>query len=316
MKKRLLLVAVSASILILLWRRTGWTELFDTCRKLDLAWFAAALLMFLPQTVLSGARWSWLVETYQPLGLRRGIETVLAASALNVILPSKMGDVAKGAWLDRGRPGGELSLGIALGIFEKGLDTAALGLLMVAATALEPPEDPLGWFLFGAALVGVLAFAVMLLPGIALQLRRRGDTARPGLLGKVERLLGQFGRVIVDLAARPRKLALILASAVLLWGLHLLQFSLALRAAGGVASTAFLWSRVPMAIFVGLLPVTFAGMGTRDAAMVFLLKSRVPEPIGAALGVFATLRYVATALAGLPFMHKLPVRPSAKTAAA
>ena len=62
-----------------------------------------------------------------------------------------------------------------------------------------------------------------------------------------------------------------------------------------------------MAIFVGLLPFTFAGVGTRDAAMLYLLGPLVGKGPALALGVFATLRYVVVALAGVPFVLRLPI---------
>jgi glycosyltransferase 2 family protein len=113
--------------------------------------------------------------------------------------------------------------------------------------------------------------------------------------------------VILRLRENRGRFAAILASAAILWVLHLAQFSLALRAASGSADTALLWSRVPMAIFIGLLPITFAGVGTRDAAMVYFLAATTGEGVAMALGVFATLRYVLVALAGLPFMLRLPI---------
>ena len=99
MKKRLVLLGGALLILVLLWRRAGWNEIRAVCRQLDPIWFAVALAMFIPQTLLSGARWSWIVSAYQPLGFWRSTELVLASSALNVVLPSKLGDVAKGAFL-------------------------------------------------------------------------------------------------------------------------------------------------------------------------------------------------------------------------
>ncbi len=60
-----------------------------------------------------------------------------------------------------------------------------------------------------------------------------------------------------------------------------------------------------MAIFIGLLPVTFAGVGTRDAAMLYFLGPATGKGVALALGVFATLRYVLAGLAGLPFIVRL-----------
>ncbi len=312
MIQRLVLIALGIVILALLWQRIGWREVIGVCLTLDPAWFAAALLLFIPQTLLAGARWAWIVRCYQPLAIGRATEIVLASSALNVLLPSKLGDLAKGLWLNRDEPGGDAASGLALGVFEKGLDTAALALIMLCATLLSLPTEWLGWAMASAAALGVAVFLCLLV--VAGRLARLSEREHTGVIGKALALLGHIGELVLRLRRSPGKLSLILASAVLLWCLHLLQFSWALTAAHGSIATALLWSRVPMAILIGLLPVSFAGIGTRDVAMVYLLAPPLDAATAAALGVFATLRYVLVAVAGLAFLQRLPLHELRKLA--
>jgi uncharacterized protein (TIRG00374 family) len=92
------------------------------------------------------------------------------------------------------------------------------------------------------------------------------------------------------------------ATSVFLWSLHLLQiwfFILALRAwAPFLANLAL----SPLAILAGLLPLTFAGVGTRDAALIFFYKPFFSAPVAAALGLLCTSRYLLPAIGGLPFL--------------
>jgi uncharacterized membrane protein YbhN (UPF0104 family) len=124
-------------------------------------------------------------------------------------------------------------------------------------------------------------------------------------LGEFLRIVGRASAVFLHLRNRPGGLIAILAITLFLWLLHLAQFSLVLWATGGTADTAMLWSRVPMAILVGLLPLTFAGIGTRDAAMLYFLGPVTGTGVALALGVFATFRYLVVAVAGLPFILRL-----------
>ena len=57
-----------------------------------------------------------------------------------------------------------------------------------------------------------------------------------------------------------------------------------------------------LAILAGLVPLTLAGVGTRDAAAIYLFAPFMAAPAGAALGLMLTLRYVLPGLAGLPFL--------------
>lgn len=63
----------------------------------------------------------------------------------------------------------------------------------------------------------------------------------------------------------------------------------------------------PLAILAGLIPLTFAGIGTRDAALVFLYAAFLSAPEAAALGLLCTARYFLPALAGLPFLNRYVV---------
>ncbi len=58
----------------------------------------------------------------------------------------------------------------------------------------------------------------------------------------------------------------------------------------------------PLAILAGLLPLTFAGVGTRDAALIVFYQPYFNAPTAAALGLLCTSRYIIPAIAGLPFL--------------
>jgi uncharacterized protein (TIRG00374 family) len=92
---------------------------------------------------------------------------------------------------------------------------------------------------------------------------------------------------------------------IFIWFLHLLQiwlFILALQ-----AQTPFLTNLAlsPLAILVGLLPLTFAGVGTRDAALIFFYQPYFDATVAAALGLLCTSRYFLPALIGLPFFKQM-----------
>ena len=164
-------------------------------------------------------------------------------------------------------------------------------LYMIDAGMHGEPER-LAWALGAAGLVGFAALCI--LPARA-----------------ADRLPAPLARALAGVAAlraTPGRLAAVLGVSFVLWGVHLLQFQLAAWAAGASASPVLLASRIPMAIFVGLLPVSFAGIGTRDAALVYLLAPEVGAPVALALGAFATLRYLVPAGLGLLVVGGLPSR--------
>jgi uncharacterized protein (TIRG00374 family) len=96
----------------------------------------------------------------------------------------------------------------------------------------------------------------------------------------------------------------ITGTSVLIWFLHLLQiwlFILALKAwAPFLANLAL----SPLAILAGLLPLPFAGVGTRDTALILFYEPFFDAPAAAALGLLCTSRYLLPAIGGLPFLGK------------
>jgi len=290
--RRAALLAVSAALLFWLWRRAGGAAVADVLAGLDPAWLAAALAMFVPTTALTAWRWQRVASIVRALGFGEALRMVLAASTANVFLPAKLGDVAKGALVGdgpEGRPGD-----VALAVFEKLADVAALATWMVVACAWAPPAGEAEQLGFVLGLGAVAAFAVLCLVPVGGGLARRESGPVAGAL-----------RGLALLRARPGRLATLLVASLALWGLHLLQFLFAAWAAGAEAAPALLASRIPMAIFVGLLPVSFAGIGTRDAAVVYLLGDALGAPVALALGAFATLRYLVPAAAGALVLDRL-----------
>ena len=61
---------------------------------------------------------------------------------------------------------------------------------------------------------------------------------------------------------------------------------------------------VPLGIIVGMIPITIAGIGTRDAAFIYLFKDIVPSHVMIAFGMIFSLRYIIPALVGLPLFWR------------
>jgi uncharacterized membrane protein YbhN (UPF0104 family) len=80
------------------------------------------------------------------------------------------------------------------------------------------------------------------------------------------------------------------------------MFARALNAAPPFVAAMALAS---LAILAGLVPVTLAGIGTRDAALIYLFRDYLTPEGGAALGLLCTLRYLMPAIAGLPHLGRM-----------
>ncbi|KPQ35860.1 MAG: putative integral membrane protein [Phormidesmis priestleyi Ana] len=303
--KRLISLAVSTLILIIIYTQIDVAGLIAVFRDCNLGWMAISLGMVVPITFFSSWRLQQVVPPQVTLGLWEAHKLILAASVLNMVLPSKMGDIAKAYFMrDRSNISGSLALSIV--VFEKACDFLSLLLWCGVGLILFPVKDT--FFVSMSIVVTVGFFSGVLILGsrsvakLFFGLLQR--IAPKKISGKLRQLETSW-QEMQDYIWRDRSQLLIVATtSIFIWLLHLLQiwfFILALNA--WVAPITNL-ALSPLAILAGLLPLTFAGVGTRDAALIFLYQPYLGSAAAAALGLLCTSRYLLPAIGGLPFLNQ------------
>lgn len=327
--KRLISIVVSLLILSIIYWKVDLQSLFQVFRNSHAGWMIISLGMVVPITLMTAWRLQQLMPRarspqgtttltpdYAPentpwttdatgtgLSWAEANRLILAASTLNMVLPSKMGDIAKAYFMQqRGHLRGSLALSLV--IFEKTCDMLSLLLWCAFGLVLYPQKDGLFW-LMTLCVVGGLVVGVALLGSRSLA---QGSfyiaqaIAPKPLKPKFARLQTAWREMHDYFWSDPAQLTKLAITSVFIWFLHLLQiwlFILALK-----AWTPFLASLAlsPLAILAGLLPLTFAGVGTRDAALIVFYQPYFSAATAAALGILCTSRYLMPAIAGLPFL--------------
>lgn len=301
--KRLISLAVSLLILAVIYWKIDFPGLIHVFQNCSAFWMGVSLGMVVPLTALT----AWRLQQLAPAGTRLGFGEanclILAASTLNMVLPSKMGDIAKAYFMrDRSNLSGSLSLSLV--VFEKACDMLSLLLWCAFGLLLYPQKD----WLFGimtASVAGGLVAGVLLLSSrrfAQLFFVAASRFAPKKIKVKLDKLRFSWNEIHDYFWSDKTQLAKIAATSIFIWFCHLLQiwfFILALK-----AQTPFLANLAlsPLAILAGLLPLTFAGVGTRDAALILFYQPYFDAPTGAALGLLCTSRYLMPAIAGLPFL--------------
>lgn len=301
--KRFISIFVSLIILGVIYSKIDFARLIEVFQNSDRIWMAISLGMVVPLTLVT----SWRLQQLMPSGSRLGFfeanRLILAASVLNMVLPSKMGEIAKAYFMkQRGHLGGSLSLSLV--IFEKACDILSLLLWCVFGLLFYPEKDWLFWVMTTAVALG-LGIGLFLLASrkfayfFFLVAKR---IAPKKIRLKLEKMQESWGEMHDYFWRDKGQLLKIAITSIFIWFLHLLQiwfFILALN-----AWTPFITSLAlsPLAIFAGLLPLTFAGVGTRDAALVLFYQPYFDEATAAALGLLCTSRYLLPAIGGLPFL--------------
>lgn len=306
--KRLISILVSAIILVVIYWKIDFRRLIEVFHNSNGGWMAISLSMVIPITLITAGRLQQLMPPDNrgrrtALSFAEANRLILAASSLNMVLPSKMGDIAKAYFMrERGHLSGPLSLSLV--IFEKACDMLSLLVWCAFGLLIYPNKDALFWIMTVSILGGLVLGGLLL-----------GSRSFAQLFFDLAQLIApkKLRTKLLDLQhswrdmheyfwSDRRQLLKITATSLFIWFLHLLQiwfFILALNAWAPFLTNLAL---SPLAILAGLLPLTFAGVGTRDAALILFYQPYFNEATAAALGVLCTSRYLLPAIGGIPFL--------------
>jgi len=314
--KRLLAAGVSLAILAVIYHRIGAGPLREAFAATDGWWLIASLVLVVPLTLVTAWRLQLLMPAGRRLSCGEANRLILAASSLNLILPSKLGDIAKAFFMARDHGLGQ-SYSLSLVLFEKASDMLSLLAWCLFGLALYPHRGKLFWLVV-VAVASLFALLVLFLTSHRFTVGLLGGTAGllpAGVGRKIGTLADRLDELRRHLAASPALVARVALVSLGIWLLHLVQTWLFVRALGTWMPLLDNLALAPLAILAGLVPLTFAGVGTRDAAIILLYGAYLSPAAAAALGVLFTARYLLPALAGLPFVHRYlaAVRPAAAT---
>jgi len=305
--KRIIGIFISLGILAVIFLKIDLGQFVHNFKNLNLLYFAVSFLFFVPQTYVSAKRWQLILKARCEIGLWKSTTLILASSTLNVILPSKVGDFAKALFLKRS-DGLELSKGFSLTFIEKFLDVAGLCLVLLLGAILIPKSDgivSLSIF-FSLFVIGttVLMFSIDLR-----KLKLNRLASKLGVEKKLSGFLDEWQESVSTQRRDKPRFAIIIFLSVLLWFLHIVQIYLFFLSLNSSVSPMVVFAYVPLSIFVGLVPISFGGIGTRDAALIYLFSGYESASVMAGVGILCSFRYFVPALFGLPFIDKLGFKP-------
>ncbi|MGK7950350.1 MAG: lysylphosphatidylglycerol synthase transmembrane domain-containing protein [Xenococcaceae cyanobacterium] len=304
--KRFISLAVSIAILLIIYSKIDTQKLIDVLKNCDPIWMTISLGMVIPLVICTSWRLQQLMPNRTSLGFIEANRLILGSSVLNMVLPSKMGDIAK-AYFMRERNGVSGSLSLAIVIFEKACDLLSLLLWCAFGLIIYPAKDGLFWTMttgvISGLILGILLLSSRQFADLFFDLSTK--FAPNKIAEKLKNMQLSWSEMHDYFWGDKKQLILITATSIFIWFLHLLQiwlFIIALK-----ASAPFLISIAlsPLSILAGLLPLTFAGVGTRDAALIYFYQPYFNEATGAALGWLCTSRYFLPALIGLPFLGQM-----------
>lgn len=288
------MVGLTATILAILIWHVEPQAVADAAADLPAGAWIASLCIAIAFPAVSTTRWWVMARTMgAPQPWRLLLRASLGIAPVNVIAPSKSGDLLRILAL-RGRMEGAQVLGGLL--VERAMDMAVLAFFVLAGGLIS--GRPVFAVLSVAVFVAVFAILAMALAGARISFG-------PRLTPKVKALSATLRQVL----RQPVPLLVAGILTTLHWSLVGILVTVLLAGGGAPASPLDTMVAMPMSILVGMVPVTIAGMGTREGAMLVLFAdAAAPSQILAAGLLYTALVYWLPALAGLAFTRSV-LRP-------
>lgn len=296
-------IGVSLAVLGVIYYKIDVSKIIDVLAQTDGPVFAGAIAILIPTTLLSALRFRMLLHDDNKASLAIAVKLILAASTMNLVLPSKMGDMLKSIFM-RQTLDMRFSLAVSVVVFEKACDF--LGLLVWCLLGLVVYAGDAKLFALLALAVGCgLVFGMLMLSSLSFAdwfLELAAKIAPSSMTEKFNHLRKSWAEVHAFFWRSRRDVINIVTITLLIWFLHLVQIWMMATALHASAPFFVSLGLSSLAILAGLVPLTVAGVGTRDAAVIFLFAPFMPTAAGAALGLMLTLRYLLPGVAGLPFL--------------
>ena len=302
MNIRTLSIIISATLIALLYWQIDFEKIIQVFIQANILWLSLGLALVIPTTLLTAFRLTFLSLYSNKINYLDALKLILAASVMNLVLPSKMGDVAKGIFIVKDK-NIAYAQAMPLVVFEKINDLLALLLWCIFGLIFLQDFGNLYVILLAFSLVffviGVLAISSKLFVNSIFDLivfllpKKFSSTVNEFQNGWSE---------VCDFVNKDKvKILLLSLLSIFIWFLHLLQIWLFILALSSNVDFVVSLAITPLVIFAGLIPLTFSGIGTRDFAFIYFYAAYFSAETGAALGLLATLRYIIPAIAGIQF---------------
>ena len=296
-------LAVSAALLFGLYRSLDVRLTADALLKSDPLWLVVSVGLIVPITVLRALRFLWVAPPGALPGLAEATRLTLAASALNVFVPLKAGDLIKSYFVARRSP---TSAGAALAVivYERVSDLFGLLFWCLLGWVAAGSSLPRGWSVAIVPLLVLEAAFGTLLVSMRAATAWKAITARvlpgTGRLRKLRGLADGWPDLLAILRGRRRW---ILLFSLVLWLVHLFQIWLFTVTLSAPVPFAACLTLAAIALLAGQFPLTVAGLGARDVALVVVMAPYMTPETAAALAVLVSTRNLLPPLLGLPVMR-------------
>ncbi|MCK5299635.1 MAG: flippase-like domain-containing protein [Candidatus Aenigmarchaeota archaeon] len=302
-KKKIFSVLVMITIFYVIFSKIDVDQFIAHFMNMDTRYLVIAFVLFFPQLILLGYRNMLLVRSDLNISFKESFELTLVGNSFNIFTPSKLGDLVKYYFLNK-KYRFPRSSGFCAFALEKLLDVlsitlfSAIGFFFIA-TDIESYKIVMMF-------MGIVFFGALFVYIFPLERTKLFKSVISSVINKSRVCTGINGifKYIDYFRGRPLFFIWICLVSVSVWFMNLLQMYVFFLAFNSTVPVEVVFTLVPIAMIIGMIPVTISGMGTRDAALIMLFSGYVGAALMAAVGMMMSFRYFFLAGLGAPYVKK------------
>lgn len=289
--KILVLIAVTVLIFYFLFKKISLSAVIGVFKNSDWFLIIAALAISLLFLTAIAHRWKIIIKTMgYKITYKRAYNVILGTQPINTVTPSKAGDLFRAYCIKDTIP---ITKTLGTILTEKFLDFLTLTLFSLIGLIIL-----LDFKLIYIPLIILFALLILVfLTSLKIKLPV-GEKWN-------QRLRNLFLSLRV-LTKNKKNFAIILWWSFINWISSIIQIYIFFIALHNPVPFSAILAYLPLSIFIGLIPITIGGMGTRDSAIIVLFAAFAPASILLSMGILYSLAgYWIFTLIGWPFMRKL-----------
>lgn len=288
---KIISLIVTLAILCILIFTTGYKEIIANLHQIDLRILTFAIVMLFPVFFLLTLRWKIMVGKYTDLPILTATKIFFISQSLNIITPSKMGDFVKGVLINDKKFTRRIGLGATS--FEKILDVGSIFLFSSFGLLFTQLEEKSKIFVFI-----IIALGLVVLGLFAISNKKFVSFFLPFIPSKKLRKLVEDVLLYYHELEAKRILHIMICTFII-WPLSFYQGYLFFTVINVDIPMIEAMTLIPLGIFIGLIPITIAGIGTRDASFTKIFANYASPALLVIYGLLFSLRYVIPAVIGL-----------------
>lgn len=283
--RSIILIIITGLIFYFLFSKISFKNVVQIIISSNIYYLLLSILLLLAVLFTVVLRWYCLINTISPrFSFKDALISFMISTPLNSLLPSKMGDFFRVYYFK------SESLSKIIGT----IFTERIFDLFVLIIALFLSSLFLGTKIFtflSLILLSLLIIFILAMNGL-----------RKIKMFNINKLANKFLHSLKWVFKNPKKGFFLFFLTILIWLLSFIQIYFLFLSLSLIINFWYFIAAMVIVIFISMIPITIAGMGTRESAILFFFaKLASIEPLLAAGLLFSFTRYWLPSLLGLPF---------------